>query len=158
MVERRSSLGLTVKRLRACESRRETIRKELQGNEAVELDVFRLVHHAHPTAAEFLQNAIVRDGVGQSWRGIRHWGRMLGCVQRQVNVRDTFALCIVEIRYGHMYAYLLLSMLMKRTALFLKEEQLEKLQTLSEKTGAPIAELVRRAIDVYLLSRKKELK
>ena len=57
-----------------------------------------------------------------------------------------------------MYAYLLLSMLMRRTALFLKEQQLEKLQTLSEKTGAPIAELVRRAIDVYLLSRKKELR
>jgi ribbon-helix-helix protein len=59
---------------------------------------------------------------------------------------------------GHMYAYMLLSMLMKRTALFLKEQQLEKLQMLSEKTGAPIAELVRRAIDVYLLSRRKELK
>jgi hypothetical protein len=59
---------------------------------------------------------------------------------------------------GHMYAYMLLSMLMKRTALFLKEEQLEKLQTLSDKTGAPIAELVRRAIDAYLLSRRKELK
>jgi predicted DNA-binding protein len=57
-----------------------------------------------------------------------------------------------------MYAYLLISMLMKRTALFLKEEQLVKLQTLSDKTGAPIAELVRRAIDAYLLSRKKELK
>ena len=57
-----------------------------------------------------------------------------------------------------MYAYLLISMLMRRTALFLKEEQVEKLQTLSDKTGAPIAELVRRAIDAYLLSRKKELK
>jgi len=44
---------------------------------------------------------------------------------------------------------------MKRTALFLREKQIEKLQKLSEKTGAP--ELVRRAIDVYLLSRKKEL-
>jgi len=57
-----------------------------------------------------------------------------------------------------MYAYLLISMLMRRTALFLKEEQLAKLQTLSDKTGAPIAELVRRAIDAYLLSRRKELK
>jgi predicted DNA-binding protein len=47
---------------------------------------------------------------------------------------------------------------MKRTALFLKEEQLAKLQTLSDKTGAPIAELVRRAIDSYLAIRKKELK
>jgi hypothetical protein len=42
--------------------------------------------------------------------------------------------------------------------LFLKEQQLEKLQTLPKKTGAPIAELVRRAIDAYLLTRKKELK
>ena len=49
-------------------------------------------------------------------------------------------------------------MLMKRTALFLKEQQLAKLQTLSEKTGAPIAELIRRAIDAYLLTGKKELK
>jgi len=49
-------------------------------------------------------------------------------------------------------------MLMKRTALFLREKHLERLQKLSEKTGAPIAELVRRAIDVYLLSRKQELK
>jgi hypothetical protein len=59
---------------------------------------------------------------------------------------------------GHMYAYMILYMLMKRTALFLKEQQLEKLQSLSRKTGAPIAELVRRAIDAYLLSRKNELK
>jgi len=47
---------------------------------------------------------------------------------------------------------------MQRTALFLKEEQLKKLQTLSEKTGAPVAELIRRAIDGYLTIRKKELK
>jgi Ribbon-helix-helix domain len=47
---------------------------------------------------------------------------------------------------------------MRRTALFFKEQQLEKLQKLSKKTGAPVAELVRRAIDAYLLSRKKELK
>jgi hypothetical protein len=49
-------------------------------------------------------------------------------------------------------------MTMKRTALFLKEEQLKKLLTLSEKTGAPVAELIRRAIDKYLQERAKELK
>ena len=53
---------------------------------------------------------------------------------------------------------MLLYMAMRRTALFLKEQQLAKLQKLSDKTGAPVAELVRRAIDAYLLSRKKELK
>ena len=47
---------------------------------------------------------------------------------------------------------------MKRTALFLKEEQLKKLQKLSEKTGAPMAELIRRALDEYLKKRAKELK
>ena len=47
---------------------------------------------------------------------------------------------------------------MKRTAIFLKEEQVKKLQTLSDLTGAPVAELIRRAIDSYLESRKKELK
>ena len=49
-------------------------------------------------------------------------------------------------------------MCMKRTALFLKEDQLKKLQVLSDKTGAPVAELIRRAIDKYLQERAKELK
>jgi predicted DNA-binding protein len=39
---------------------------------------------------------------------------------------------------------------MKRTALYLKEEQLKRLEVISNKTGAPIAELIRRAIDAYL--------
>jgi hypothetical protein len=55
-------------------------------------------------------------------------------------------------------AYIWYYMVMKRTALFLKEEQINKLQKLSDKTGAPVAELVRRAIDKYLKERAKELK
>lgn len=47
---------------------------------------------------------------------------------------------------------------MRRTALFLKEAQLTKLQKLSDKTGAPVAELIRRAIDKYLQEQAKELK
>jgi predicted DNA-binding protein len=47
---------------------------------------------------------------------------------------------------------------MKRTALFLKEQQIKKLQNLSDKIGAPVAELIRRAIDKYLRERAKELK
>jgi predicted DNA-binding protein len=53
---------------------------------------------------------------------------------------------------------MLFYMPLRRTALFLKEQQLARLQKLCKKTGAPVAELVRRAIDAYLLSRKKELK
>jgi predicted DNA-binding protein len=44
---------------------------------------------------------------------------------------------------------------MKRTSLFLREEQFKKLEAISEKTGAPVAELIRRAID-YWLNAKKE--
>jgi len=43
---------------------------------------------------------------------------------------------------------------MKRTALFLKEAQLKKLEAISQKTGAPVAELIRRAIDAYLEKAK----
>lgn len=57
-----------------------------------------------------------------------------------------------------MYMPICYRMVMKRTALFLKAEQIKKLQTLSEQTGAPVAELIRRAIDHYLMARKKELK
>ena len=46
----------------------------------------------------------------------------------------------------------------KRTALFLKEDQLKKLLILSDRTGAPVAELIRRTIDKYLQERAKELK
>jgi ribbon-helix-helix protein len=40
--------------------------------------------------------------------------------------------------------------------LFLKPEQMGRLQELSQITGAPVAELIRRAIDAYLEQRKKE--
>lgn len=36
---------------------------------------------------------------------------------------------------------------MKRTSLFLKAGQIKQLRTISKRTGAPVAELVRRAID-----------
>jgi len=38
----------------------------------------------------------------------------------------------------------------KRISLFLDQQQLKKLQAISDKTGAPVAELIRRAIDAYL--------
>lgn len=44
----------------------------------------------------------------------------------------------------------------QRTALFFRREQMEKLQLLSSATGAPVAELVRRAVDAYLETRRAE--
>jgi predicted DNA-binding protein len=42
--------------------------------------------------------------------------------------------------------------------IYLSGEQKQKLEKLSERTGAPVAELVRRAVDAYLVARKRELK
>ena len=66
--------------------------------------------------------------------------------------------CPVLTAYGHIGIHVILCMIMKRTALFLEEDQRKKLLALSEKTGAPVAELIRRAIDKYLQERAKELK
>ncbi len=39
---------------------------------------------------------------------------------------------------------------MHATRIYLKPEQLDRLKAQSAKTGAPVAELIRRAIDAYL--------
>jgi predicted DNA-binding protein len=43
---------------------------------------------------------------------------------------------------------------MKATRVYLKEKQVSALTALSKKTGAPVAELIRRAIDAYLKGNK----
>ncbi len=43
-------------------------RKELQGDEAVQPRVLSLVHHPHATAAELLDDSVVRDGLTDHWR------------------------------------------------------------------------------------------
>jgi predicted DNA-binding protein len=45
-----------------------------------------------------------------------------------------------------------------RTNIYLRDDQMKRLKLLHEKTGAPVAELVRRAIDEYLKQRARELK
>ena len=47
---------------------------------------------------------------------------------------------------------------MKRTNLHLTDLQIKSLRKLSEKTGLTVAELVRRAVDEFLLKRKTENK
>ena len=44
--------------------------------------VFGLVDHAHSTAAKFLEDAIVGDGLADKGVGVRHCAAILGCVLR----------------------------------------------------------------------------
>ena len=45
-----------------------------------------------------------------------------------------------------------------RMNIYLTKAQKKALEQLSANTGAPVAELVRRAVDTYVRMRKKELK
>ena len=42
-----------------------------------------------------------------------------------------------------------------RTNIYLRPDQMNKLKALNKKTGAPVAELIRRAVDEYLAKRSK---
>ncbi|MGB8786040.1 MAG: ribbon-helix-helix domain-containing protein [Candidatus Acidiferrales bacterium] len=43
-----------------------------------------------------------------------------------------------------------------RTNIYLRPDQMKRLKALNKKTGAPVAELIRRAVDEYLGKRVKE--
>lgn len=47
---------------------------------------------------------------------------------------------------------------MKRTAVFLTDEQLADLQALYRATGAKASESIRRAVDLYLSQKTAEIK
>lgn len=57
-----------------------------------------------------------------------------------------------------MYTYLIYNRHMERISLFLTEKQIERLKRLSEESGLPVAELIRRAVDEYLdkVSQKRD--
>jgi hypothetical protein len=56
------------------------------------------------------------------------------------------------------YWCILASMGKIRMNIYLTNAQKKALEQLSANTGAPVAELVRRSVDIYLTKRKKELK
>ena len=48
---------------------REVIGQKFQGDKAAKLYVLRLVDHAHPAAAQFLDDAVVRNGLADHAQG-----------------------------------------------------------------------------------------
>ncbi len=71
MVQRRGSLGFALKAGESLRVFGYVVGQELQSNEPAELHVLGFVDHTHPTAAEFLNDAVVRDGLAD------HWSRIL---------------------------------------------------------------------------------
>ncbi len=63
MIQRRSRLCLALKTRSGQRILRHFVRQKLQRNKAAQAGIFSLVNHAHTAAAQFLDNAVVRDGL-----------------------------------------------------------------------------------------------
>ena len=64
-------------------------RQEFQRDEAAERGVLGFVHHAHPAAAELLDDAVMRHGAADEWLGVGHKPRILGWLPSRVNVASS---------------------------------------------------------------------
>jgi hypothetical protein len=75
MVECRRRPSLTTKPFERLRVSGQVFRKEFQGNKAAKLGVFGFVHDAHPTPAELLDDAVMRDGLAKQGLGFWHLRR-----------------------------------------------------------------------------------
>lgn len=73
MVQGRGSPGLAAKAFQCLGIVGEFLGKELQGHVPTELDVFRLVHHAHASAANPADDAVMGDRLSGWLRWHYHW-------------------------------------------------------------------------------------
>jgi len=53
--------------------------EEFESHKPVEAGVLGLVHHTHPAATKFLDDAVVGDGLTDEGVGVRHSDDILGC-------------------------------------------------------------------------------
>jgi hypothetical protein len=53
--------------------------QEFQGNESAKRSILSFIDHAHPSATELVEDAVMRDGVTD------HWAGMVGLQVVQVN-------------------------------------------------------------------------
>src|SRR5580698_5026887 len=68
VVQCRRSLGFALKTAEGLCIFGYVVGQELEGNKPSQLYVLGLVDHAHTAAAEFLDDAVVRDGLADHWR------------------------------------------------------------------------------------------
>ena len=73
MVEGRSRLRLSLEAGQGLWVGCYFVWQELQRNKSVQRYILRLVHYAHSTATELLDNAVVRDGLADELGGCSHW-------------------------------------------------------------------------------------
>ena len=78
MVQRGRSLGFPLETAEGLRVVGEFVGKELQGDVATELEVFRLVNHAHSAASDPAEDAVMGNCLPYGLRGRGHCVHMLG--------------------------------------------------------------------------------
>ena len=83
MIQRRGGLGFALEARQRLRVFGNFVGQELEGDKAAKLDVFGLVDHTHAAAAEFLNDAVVRDGLADHWRESYVWetGKSMNAVE-----------------------------------------------------------------------------
>ena len=82
MVQGRGSASLAAKAFQRLRILRDFFGQEFQRDEAAELRVFGLVNHAHAPAAEFLDDAVVRDSLAEQAGKASSFGAHVICPTR----------------------------------------------------------------------------
>ena len=89
VVQRGRSLGLPLETAESLCIVGKVVGKELQGDVATELQVFRLVHHTHAPATDLEEYAVMGDGLPNGLGGRGHWLDMLGGDEGEVKRRGS---------------------------------------------------------------------
>jgi hypothetical protein len=88
MVQGGSGLGLALETGQRLGIARDFLRKEFQSDKTVEPDVFGLVNHTHSTAAQHLEDAIVRDGLANHRRAESYGQEIAKSIKAEVAVQS----------------------------------------------------------------------
>src|ERR1700733_3711074 len=90
MVERGCGPGFALESLESLRVPGQFVRKEFQSDMAAEAQIFGLIDHTHPAAAQLLNDAVVRNRSPGEWRRIGHWRESWAEDEGQVNLRAGF--------------------------------------------------------------------
>ena len=79
VIERGGGAGFTLEPIERLGIVSEIVGKKFESDEAAEASVFSFVDDAHSAAAEFFDDAVMRDGLADQGRGlVGHWRRFYG--------------------------------------------------------------------------------
>jgi hypothetical protein len=92
MVQRRRSLGLPLESAEGLRIVGEFFGEELQGKVTIELEVFRLIDHAHAPTADLAEDAVMGNRLTNGLGRRGHRLDMLGVGEGKVNVQAINAL------------------------------------------------------------------